>query len=290
MTVDFTTWFWPHGDPFARAEASTDERSRSSDDTFVRARAVLGYDAPRLGVESANDLVIAFCQADPLRRVAMPGIDPLRDGALRLLDAYHQRGAIGVVVSPADQGWCPTHTGVREFFEACAERGLVVLSKNPGLLRRDSVLGFARVWHWDEVLRSMPTLKLVLGDHLVGGVDESLALCAKHRSAFAETSGVLARPIRLHDMLRSAHEFGVMDKVIFGSGSPAMSAADAAERVYQVNGLGVRGDLDPIPRESLRAIVERDTFRALGVEDFDAMPRGADVRARRAVVRRGVNA
>lgn len=290
MTVDFTTWFWPHGDPFDRAGTIPDERPRSGDDDFVRARAVLGYDAPRLGVESANDLVIAFCQADPLRRVAMPGIDPLRDGSIRLLDAYHQRGAVGVVVSPADQGWCPTHSGVEAFFGACAERGLVVVSKNPGLMRRDSVLGFARAWHWDDVLRTTPTLKLVLGDHVVGGVDESLAMCAKHRNAYVEISSVLARPIRLHDMLRSAHEFGVMDKVIFGSGSPSMSAGDAAERVYKVNGLGVRGDLDAIPRESLRAIVERDTLRMLGVDDFDAMPRSADVRARRAVVRRGINA
>lgn len=273
MTLDCCVRVWTGSDPFALRDAPARHSGSSARPVIreaamrealhcVRGAVVVGYRSERLGVHEPAERIAALVHSDPDRLIGFAGIDPMAlapsDDLRRAVDL----GLRGVAISPADQGCRPTHVRCMNVFERCAEHGLPVMVSNPGLMRSASVLEFARPALLDEVLREIQGLTVVLGDAGRGFVDETLQLCAKHESCFAEISTLVGKPGSLYAALLAAHERGVMHKLLFGSGFPDETPESAIERVYSVNGVAggpVGGGGWPlIPRESLRGIIERD--------------------------------
>jgi predicted TIM-barrel fold metal-dependent hydrolase len=58
----------------------------------------------------------------------------------------------------------------------------------------------------------------------------------------------------------------VIDKLLFGSDFPYQWPTASIEALYSVNQFTHGSNLQPIPREQLRGIVERDTLALLGIE------------------------
>ncbi len=96
-------------------------------------------------------------------------------------------------------------------------------------------------------------------------VNETALLLGKHENVFAETSWLLNEPWQAYQALLTAHQFGVMNKLLFGSGFPNASAAHCIEELYGISHLVHGTNLPTIPREQLRGIVERDTLKLLGI-------------------------
>ena len=134
------------------------------------------------------------------------------------------------------------------------------------------ILEFGRPSAWDEVARSYPTLPIVLGELGYPWVDEALVLAGKHENVWAEVSGVSSRPWQLYNALLTALSLGVMDKLLFGSGFPNELPARTIENLYSLNSISHGTQLPAVPRAMIRAIVERDSLRAIGVERADLAP------------------
>ncbi|MGB2987449.1 MAG: hypothetical protein WBE26_16415, partial [Phycisphaerae bacterium] len=73
------------------------------------------------------------------------------------------------------------------------------------------------------------------------------------------------QPWQAYQVLLSAYEYGVMDKLLFGSGFPVAAASYCIEALYSINHLVHGTSLPTIPREHLRGIVERDALSLLGI-------------------------
>jgi predicted TIM-barrel fold metal-dependent hydrolase len=57
-----------------------------------------------------------------------------------------------------------------------------------------------------------------------------------------------------------------MDKLLFGSGYPFSKPANCIETLLGFNKLLTEASLPTVPREEIRAIIERDTFALLGIK------------------------
>jgi hypothetical protein len=95
-------------------------------------------------------------------------------------------------------------------------------------------------------------------------VDETICMLGKHDHVFADVSGLLSRPWDAYNALVSAHQYGVIDKLLFGSDFPYTSATECIETLYSINQLAQGTNLPVVPREALRGIVERDALGLLG--------------------------
>lgn len=233
---------------------------------------VVGETTPPPGVtDPAGDLAACVARA-PGRRVGMVGLNPLRPDAGEVLDRALELGLHGVSISPADQGYRPTHDDCLALLERCAAARLPVLAANPRLHSAESVLEFARPVLLDEVMRQMPGLTLIYGDLGHGWVDETLTLVAKHERCYAEISGVVRRPWSLYGTLMSAFERGLLRKLLFGSGYPDETPERAIERIYTINTVRAGSSLPTIPREALRGLVERDALSCLGIRRIAPEP------------------
>lgn len=275
MIVDVRTQLHPTAEPEADACCST-PGSMADAMECVDVAVVQGWRSERLGVDTPPETIASFVNEDPAHRVGFAGIDPLADSALDDLCRARELGLSGVTISPADQGCRPTHDRAMEVLDWCAHRRMPVFIANPWLTDRRSMLEFARPALWDEVLRDLPSLTLVLGDLGSAWVDEALLMVSRHERVFAELSGVAPNVWSLYNTLQMALERRVTHKLLFGSGFPRESPETVIERIYSINSIRQGSSLPTAPREFLRSIIERDSLRCLGIDHLSAPRRGPE--------------
>lgn len=234
---------------------------------------LVGYRSDRLGIDVPSERVAAMVDAEPTRRIGFAGIDVTAPSVASDLRAVKDLGLSGVSIAPADQACRATDDRFKMALEWCAREGLPVLLANPGLHQRESVLEYARPSDFDEPLREIEGLRMVLGDVGRAFAGEALVLAAKHEHVFVELSTVAKHPWSLRRLLLEAKDLGVLDKLMFGSGYPRELPEHAIAKMYHVNGPSLQASGDHlIPREQLRLIIERDSASLLGI-DHDATPR-----------------
>ncbi|MHC5001971.1 MAG: amidohydrolase family protein [Planctomycetota bacterium] len=279
MIIDLNTQIWSSLDQlgpeiadcfrsqpsrWADLDGSPAAHERSMD--CVDAAVVIGWRSERLGGHIPNELVADFVGRDPQRRIGVAGIDPMREDAVEQLEAAIDLGLSGICVCPASQGFHPAHSQAMRIYERCLELGMPVFVGMFEPVTAATELAFGRPALLDEVARSFPGLRLVMCQLGHPWVDETLVLLGKHRNVFGEISGIASRPWQLYGMLLNALSFGVMDKLLFGSGFPRELPARAIEALYSVNTFSQGTQLPSIPRAYIRGIVERDSLACLGID------------------------
>jgi len=274
MIVDVRTMLLPSDEPEADAYSPTAESFDRATEC-VDVAVVHGWRSERLRIDTPPESIASFVGADPSHRVGFAGIDPLAESALEDLHRVAELGLPGVTLCPADAGFRPTHDAAMMVLERCAEAGTPVLAANPWLSDRRSAVEFARPLLWDEPLRAIPRLTLILGDAGAGWFDECLLLAARHHGVQIEISGLVTQPWSLYLALQRAIERRLTEKLLFGSGFPRESPAVAIERLYTVNAVRQGSTMPSAPREILRSIVERDALGCLGIDHLTGARRQA---------------
>ena len=128
-----------------------------------------------------------------------------------------------------------------------------------------SKLEFARPYLFDEIARNFPNLRLIIAQMGQPFVEETIILLGKHSHVFADVSGMLARPWQAYNAMVSAYQYGVMDKLLFGSDFPYTNATECIETLFSLNQIPQGTHLPTVPREALRGILERDAISLLGL-------------------------
>lgn len=227
---------------------------------------VLAFKSRYLRAEIPNRYVADYVRRYPDRLVGLAGIDPTDASAVdELRLARAEMGMRGLTLSPANQDFHPVDTRAMRIYEAAEELGMFVLIHPGSPYAERSKMEFARPVLLDEVARSFPRLRIVIAQLGWPWVDETLCLLGKHPGIFADISGLMRRPWQAYNALASACEYGVIDKLLFGSDFPYSSAKECIEALYSINQMVHGTNLPIVPRESLRSIVERDAMSLLGL-------------------------
>ena len=109
-------------------------------------------------------------------------------------------------------------------------------------------------------------LKIIIGGMGVPFVDQALAVLARHQNVYADLTIKPNKVWQTYNMVVAAHECGVMDKLVFGSGFPSGNAADCIETLLGFNMLLADTNLPTVPRSSISSVVERNSLDLLGVK------------------------
>jgi len=228
---------------------------------------VLGFKSRYLDAEIPNEQVADYVRLHPEKLIGFAGIDPTNpvEAKAELLRAKSDWGMPGLVVAPAAQDFHPSDTRALRVFEAAQDQQMPVLFHTGIHISSETKLEYARPFLLDEIARDFPDLKIIIAHMGYPWVSETLVLLAKHENVYSEISWLLHQPWEAYQTLLSALQYGVMDKLLFGSGFPSAAASNCIEELYSINHLAKGTNLPTIPREKLRGIVERDTLRLLGI-------------------------
>jgi predicted TIM-barrel fold metal-dependent hydrolase len=174
-------------------------------------------------------------------------------------------GLSGIVVYCPKHKFHPAHSRAMRLYETAGELNLPVFFHNAGPFTSDSVLDFARPYLLDEVARKFPSLKMVIGKMGIPFLQETLCLLSKHENIYADLSVAPSKIWEVYNIVTSAHEAGVMDKLLFGSGYPIADPSQCIEALLGFNKLLIEAHLPTVPREKIRNVIERDSLEALGI-------------------------
>jgi len=228
---------------------------------------VVGFTSRYLEADIPNDRLSAYVKDHPDRLVGFAGIDPSRPrtAIAEMRRAAQELGMKGLSVAPAAQDFHPTSSHAMRVYAEAAELGLPMIFHTGVHLNAAAKLAYAQPLLLDEVARECATLKIVIAHLGYPWVAETLVLLRKHANVFAEISWILPQPWEAYQALLGAHQHGVMEKLLFGSGFPLGAASQCIEALYSINHLCSGTSLPTIPREALRGIVERDALGLLGI-------------------------
>lgn len=288
MIVDCHTYVWERPEQLGHAAAAVAGRLRAASRKPLEADAERHFQAARpvdktfvLGLRShyldahvPNDYVARYVRQHPDRLIGFAGVDPSRpQEAIRAtVEAHGALNLKGIVVSPALQDFHPASTQAMRLYAEADRLRMPVIFDQGLLLTPAAKMEYARPFLLDEVAREFPGLKIVVSQLGYPWIDETLVLLGKHPNVYSDVSGLLQEFWPSYQALLTAVEMGVIDKLLFGSNFPFMSAAACIEALYSVNRFCHGTNLPTIPREQLRRIVERDSLAALGIADEPAPP------------------
>jgi uncharacterized protein len=229
---------------------------------------VLGFKSRYLGAEIPNSFVAAYVQSRPERLIGVCGIDPtdLSQALDDLAQARTRLGMKAVAMSPAAQEFHPADSRAMQIFAEAAKLGMPVFIHQGLPVSPADKLDFARPVLLDEVARELPQLKIVIAHLGYPWIEECVCLLGKHANVFADVSALSMRPWHAYQALLSAHQYGVMDKLLFGSDFPYTTPTAAIESLYRLNQLVIGTNLPPVPRSLIAGIIERDALVVLGID------------------------
>ncbi|MEM8783361.1 MAG: amidohydrolase family protein [Planctomycetota bacterium] len=280
MIVDLHTRIWDSLDSLGPAVAEQARRRRpepwergtASFDAHETAMApvscgvVHGLHAAALEARIPHQAVADAVAKSPHTLLGFAGLDPSASSdSLAELDEAVSLGMVGVNISPAAAGFHPCATEAMALYEACERRGLPIYVEAGSRLGRAAKMEFAQPFMLDEIARSFPELKLIVGGFGDPWPYQTVALLAKHPSVFCDVSGMARRPWQLYNALVAACQAEVINQVLFASNFPFGHPEKAIVTLYSVNTLSQGTPLPGIPREQLRGIVERDALALLGL-------------------------
>jgi predicted TIM-barrel fold metal-dependent hydrolase len=223
--------------------------------------------APEGPSQEVNKKLSEYIGRHKEKMIGFAVVEPTKDkiSVKNLAALTDKLGLKGTVLYCSQCGFHPAHSRAMKFYESAQELGLPVFFHNGGVLGPEAVLDYAQPYLLDEVAREFSALKIVIGTMGSPFIEQTLSMVAKHKNVYADLTIKPSNVWQVYNMVVAAHECGVMDKLLFGSGFPFGKAEECIETLLSFNKLLADTNLPTVPRGNIQNIIERDTLEVLGI-------------------------
>lgn len=214
---------------------------------------VFGLRATAAGVATPNEYIERFCAQTETNTIGFMALDPSDDDVLDQLADGVARGLRGIKLYPVLALFDPRDEAYDPFYRAADDAGLIVLWHMGATPSPVGDLSVSQPLVVDEVARRHPELTQIIAHLGHPWQRETVVTLRKNRRVFSDVSASWARPFDGYRALVRAQEWGVVDKLLFGSDFPIWTPAEA------VAGLRALADIKPAGLPS----IEPDTIEWL---------------------------
>jgi predicted TIM-barrel fold metal-dependent hydrolase len=119
--------------------------------------------------------------------------------------------------------------------------------------------------HIDAVAIRYPDCLIIMA-HLGHPYEgETIAVIRKHPNVYADLSALYYRPFQLYHSLMLAQEYGVWEKLLFGTDFPVTTVDETLRGLRGLNAMLEGTKLPRLDDEQLEAVIHRDAGTLLGV-------------------------
>jgi predicted TIM-barrel fold metal-dependent hydrolase len=230
---------------------------------------VLAFAAPRIGFEVPNDYVAGYVAQHPDKLIGFASVDAADPEAVLKLERAVESGLRGLKLAPTYQGFDPLSPAALAICEAAEQLDLPVMWHQGTTFVRTAELRWALPLQIDQVAIRFPRLRIVIAHMGHPWIDDAMVVVRKHPNVFADVSALHPRPWQLYTGLISALEYGVADKLLFGTDWPFVGLEDTFAGLRAVNRFTEGTSLPRVPDSVIEDIIARPTLRLLGLEKGD---------------------
>lgn len=223
---------------------------------------VIALTSRYFGLDIPNEFVAEYVSSSG-DLVGIASVDPNDPAAAaRLRYAVQDLGLRGVKLSPPYQDFHPHSEDAYAVYRAADELGIMVIFHQGAVSHRRGVLDHAQPVLLDRVARDFPDLRIVIAHMGQPWPHEVVPLLRKHPHVYADISARCSRPWQLQSILFAAIDYGVQDKLLFGSDFPTFDPAEHLTGLLSIND-SASGRL--VPQEVLDGIAFDRPLSLLGL-------------------------
>jgi predicted TIM-barrel fold metal-dependent hydrolase len=228
---------------------------------------VLAMRALHSGVFTENQYVADYAKEHPGKIIGFAGVDPLADPVEETLkEAIDVQGLQGVKLGPIYQGLSPTDERMMLVYDFCQSRGLPIMIHQGTTFPRKAPLKFAPPLLLEDVALEFPKLKMIIAHMGHPWMDDTIVLIRKQPNFFADISALHYRPWQFYNALVSAKEYGVLNKLLFGTDYPFTTAEASISAIRALNDLVGGTNLPRLSEEQIEGLIHSPTLELLGLE------------------------
>ncbi len=227
---------------------------------------VFGITARALGIATPHEYVARLVARNPRKYIGFMALDPSDPGAIREMEqARSEFGLKGIKLYPVMSLYNPADPQFHPFYRRATELGLPILTHMGTTPVRRGLLKYSLPLLIDELAAALPDLRIIMA-HLGHPWQRDAAMVLrKHPNVYADISGIWHRPWQGYEALVVCMEWGVLDKLVFGSDYPLWDPKTAIEGLRRLNDQVAGTPLPKIPQEAIEDILHRDVLDRLGI-------------------------
>lgn len=281
MIVDIHSHAWLDPDHFSADFRAQSQRARAGvkvdlSVSYEQYRAtapaetrtvVFGGKANRSGIWVDDRFVADYVAADPGRLIGFLSVDPTRRGWKRELRHGHQDlGLVGVKLLPMYAGFRPDDRCLDWFWRYVDEHRLPVLLHTGTTFVSQAPIACTLPRHLDRVAIQYPNVRMILA-HLGHPYEsECIAVIRKHPNLYADISALHYRPFQFFHSLMLVQEYGVWDKLLFGTDFPFTTVNATMDGLKRLNQMVAGTNLPKLDESAIEAMIHRNSLQLLGLE------------------------
>lgn len=215
-----------------------------------------------------NDDTAAFVRAYPDKLIGFLSVHPHDPEVLEEIErATQDLGLRGIKLGPNYQNFDPLGPEAFRVYRRAEELGLPILFHQGTSPVQFADLDYAHPRHIDRLAMAFPSLKIVMAHMGHPWQADCCVVIRKHPNVYADISAQFYRPWSYYNALRLATEWGVLDKLLFGSDYPFATPRETLDALYRVNDVIEGTRLPPVPIRELERIAQRDSLALLGLAE-----------------------
>jgi hypothetical protein len=213
------------------------------------------------------DAVAEYVSQHPDKLLGFLSLDPTQPGWQEELRRGHQDLRLkGVKLLPMYAGFRPNQPELNYLWEYAGQHNLPVLLHTGTTFIDRAPIECTLPRHLDDVATRFPDVKIILA-HLSHPYEgECVAVIRKHPNLFADCSALHYRPFQLYHSLMLVQEYGVWDKVLFGTDYPFTTVSASIAGIRNLNGMLEGTHLPRLSDSKIEAMLNRNSLKLLEIE------------------------
>jgi predicted TIM-barrel fold metal-dependent hydrolase len=227
---------------------------------------VFGGKAKLAGLWVPDDEVAAYVATQPGRLIGYLSLDPTQPGWQDELRHGHQDLKLkGIKLMPMYAGFYPNSRDLDPLWEYATKHSLPVLLHTGTTFISKAPLDCTLPRLLDDVGARFPEVRMVLA-HLGHPYEgECVVTIRKHANLYADCSALHYRPFQLYHSLMLVQEYGVWDKVLFGSDYPFTTVDASIDGMRALNNMLEGTALPRLDMDAMERLFTRDSLSILGI-------------------------
>jgi predicted TIM-barrel fold metal-dependent hydrolase len=228
---------------------------------------VFGIRADASGFLCSNDYTAEYVHAHPEKLIGFACVDPasenVHDALAHGIDHLKLRG---VKLGPIYQHLHPLDDRMLPVYQFCETRGLPIMIHQGTTFLREAPLKFAHPLQLEDVALKFPDLKLIIAHIGHPWIEDTIVLIRKHPNFLADISALHYRRWQFYNALILAKEYGVFEKLLFGSDYPYTTPEASLESLRNFNRITEGTNLPKLGDQEIESLIQRPILRLLNLE------------------------
>lgn len=281
MIIDVHSHAWQYPDHFSDDFRNQAKRARAGKEVDLTVRydeyAATGAQADRTivfggkarlsGLWVDDRYVAEYVAAHSGKLIGFQSVDPTQDCWEREMHEGHQElGLAGIKLLPMYAGFRPDDQRLDPLWSYARQHALPVLLHTGTTFVAQAPLECTLPRHLDPVATRFPEVKIIMA-HLGHPYEgECVAVIRKHPNVYADISALHYRPFQLYHSLMLVQEYGVWDKVLFGTDYPFTTVDATIDGLRSLNNQLDGTSLPRLNPDAIEAMIHRDSLTILGLD------------------------